>query len=351
MTSIMRQLLWGFLWIIPTFVAAGSQPNMPYDSTTTKDCTWWYDNYEGLTCDYIRNAFRISIEDFVLWNPSLTSTCGNWKERSYCVEVNDFPTSSPSIQSSTASTRSSTTSSAMATSTVKPHWTPLGCYLDSTPPTLSTRTDIVGGDSAMTIENCQTACFSSGLTYAGLEAKSQCWCGDYVANELANSTDCNMPCAGNSTQICGGVGRINVYKGVIPSSSTSSSTISTSTSASSASAPTSTSPVSFDGLCGPSSPKSATCAGSAFGNCCSNAGQCGWNSSFCAPAVCQNSFGTCDVGPPVNLDGKCGAAAACAGIAPTSSVNATLSGAIVVLHLTIAVLRMGARTRSVLSLM
>ena len=252
----------------------------------------------------------------MLWNPSITSTCGNWKERSYCVEVHGMPTSTSTIKPTTTSTTSST-SSTIATSTVKPQWSPLGCYLDSTPPTLSERTNIVGGDSVMTIERCQTACYSSGLIYAGVEAKSQCWCGDYVGNELANSTDCNMPCAGDPAQICGGTGRINVYKGVNPSTSTSTSTTSSATKSSSTSTPTSTSPVSFDGSCGPSSLQKATCAGSAFGNCCSTSGQCGWTPSFCAPVVCQKGFGTCDVTDPISPDGKCGAA---------STIGATCAG-------------------------
>ncbi|KAL2060011.1 hypothetical protein VTL71DRAFT_9833 [Oculimacula yallundae] len=60
---------------------------MPYDSRTTEYCTWWYDNYEGYSCDAIRSIFLVSMADMMLWNPSITSTCGNWKERSYCVEV------------------------------------------------------------------------------------------------------------------------------------------------------------------------------------------------------------------------------------------------------------------------
>jgi hypothetical protein len=165
--------------------------------------------------------------------------CGNWQDGfSYCVEANGVPTSTQSAITSTSSTKSAT-----STSTAQPTWRALGCYLDSSkPPTLSNRTSIVSGDTAMTIEACETACYKSGFLYAGVEAGSQCWCGSYVANEVAaNATDCKTPCAGKAAQICGGTGRVNVYKGVLPVVSTSSTSTSTATSSSTATSKTSSS--------------------------------------------------------------------------------------------------------------
>jgi glucan 1,3-beta-glucosidase len=219
----------------------------------------------------IATAYHVSLADMALWNPSLTATvmspfyfpgfllrlwrfnitstivfptpssvekkyhtnnkkCDNWQDGlSYCVEANGAPTSTQSTITPTSSTTSST-----PTSTVQPTWSALGCYLDSSnPPTLTNRTSIVGGDTAMTIEACETACFKNGFLYAGVEAGSQCWCGSYVGNELSsNSTDCGTPCAGKATQICGGTGRVNVYQGVLPIVSTSTTSTSTTTSSS-----------------------------------------------------------------------------------------------------------------------
>jgi hypothetical protein len=166
--------------------------------------------------------------------------CGNWQDGfSYCVEANGAPTSTQSTITSPSSTKSAT-----STSTAQPTWTALGCYLDSSkPPTLSNRTSIVGGDTAMTIEACETACYISGFLYAGVEAGSQCWCSSYVANELAaNATDCKTPCAGKASQICGGTGRVNIYQGVLPVISASNISTSTVTSSSTATSKTSSSP-------------------------------------------------------------------------------------------------------------
>ncbi|WQF76399.1 Putative chitin-binding, type 1, NodB domain, glycoside hydrolase/deacetylase, beta/alpha-barrel [Colletotrichum destructivum] len=49
--------------------------------------------------------------------------------------------------------------------------------------------------------------------------------------------------------------------------------------------------VSLNGNCGPTN-GGATCAGSAFGNCCSTYGYCGSTSAFCGTG-CQSGFGTC----------------------------------------------------------
>jgi hypothetical protein len=82
-----------------------------------------------------------------------------------------------------------------------------------------------------------------------------------------------------------------------------------------------TTPVSTDGSCGSGK---GTCAGSTFGNCCSQYGWCGSSTAHCA-AGCNSAFGTCTGGTspapapaptkPVSSDGTCGSqgGATCAG--------------------------------------
>ncbi|KAI0123660.1 muramidase [Xylariales sp. AK1849] len=73
-------------------------------------------------------------------------------------------------------------------------------------------------------------------------------------------------------------------------------------------------PISSNGLCGGSD--GMTCAGSAFGDCCSSSGYCGSSSDYCSVG-CQTAFGTCDAssGDVVSPDGTCGGTDAytCAG--------------------------------------
>jgi len=76
--------------------------------------------------------------------------------------------------------------------------------------------------------------------------------------------------------------------------------------------------VSTDGSCGGSGRK--TCSGSPFGNCCSQYGWCGSSGDHCGTG-CNSAFGTCSGGggstpsKPVSSDGTCGSqgGATCAG--------------------------------------
>ena len=88
----------------------------------------------------------------------------------------------------------------------------------------------------MTVESCLTACKDQGYPFAGVEFGSQCWCGVVLANDTqkVDTSQCAMPCNGNSKEICGGSAKINVYVandleslepcGYVPPASSSSTT-------------------------------------------------------------------------------------------------------------------------------
>lgn len=65
----------------------------------------------------------------------------------------------------------------------------------------------------MTLEMCAANC--AGYTYFGTEYASECYCDNVVGNNTSiDSTgkSCNMACAGNSTEMCGGSARLNLYE-------------------------------------------------------------------------------------------------------------------------------------------
>ncbi|WWD07416.1 hypothetical protein V865_005514 [Kwoniella europaea PYCC6329] len=66
--------------------------------------------------------------------------------------------------------------------------------------------------SSMTIEQCTTLCSNYGYGVAGLEYGNECYCGvqDDIDDALV-SGQCYMPCAGDSTETCGGPNAINVF--------------------------------------------------------------------------------------------------------------------------------------------
>lgn len=64
-----------------------------------------------------------------------------------------------------------------------------------------------------TIQSCVATCQSKNFTVAGTEFGTECYCGNRLVNGAvtADESTCNMGCAGNATQACGGPNRLSVY--------------------------------------------------------------------------------------------------------------------------------------------
>ncbi|KAL8757511.1 MAG: hypothetical protein Q9184_004191 [Pyrenodesmia sp. 2 TL-2023] len=138
--------------------------------------------------------------------------------------------SSTSTSSSSSSTSSSFTSTTLATSTRPtssatssslPNSTPSlagytyqGCYTDST--SARVLTGRYSTSSTMTYKSCSTFC--AGYTYFATEYSSQCYCGQSFANPTnpAPASDCSMKCSGDATTVCGGPGRMTLFKSTAP---------------------------------------------------------------------------------------------------------------------------------------
>ncbi|RPA85829.1 hypothetical protein BJ508DRAFT_411799 [Ascobolus immersus RN42] len=104
-------------------------------------------------------------------------------------------------------------------------WNDIGCYTDGAARALS-HYEIVPGN---TVEKCTAACQSGGYKYAGMEYGAECYCGNTIANGHTKATSgCDMPCAGNPEQLCGGPFRLNVWSffdsGAPPTTTTTTST-------------------------------------------------------------------------------------------------------------------------------
>src|SRR5206468_1439921 len=67
---------------------------------------------------------------------------------------------------------------------------------------------------SMTVDECNDNCRKGNYKYAGLEARTQCFCGnsyDSVGLLLASGY-CSASCPGNNFQICGGVWALSIYE-------------------------------------------------------------------------------------------------------------------------------------------
>ncbi|KAG4436351.1 hypothetical protein IFR05_008172 [Cadophora sp. M221] len=132
----------------------------------------------------------------------------------------------------------------------------LGCYSEgSMGRSLAWRQDQVNG-SAMTVQKCLTACKAGGFSFTGIEFASECYCGVVLGNGTlpVDSSTCDMPCTGDSTETCGGRGTLDLYVakdlessepcegGSSSSSSSTMSSTSTSSTSSSTKPPSTTPP-------------------------------------------------------------------------------------------------------------
>lgn len=68
----------------------------------------------------------------------------------------------------------------------------------------------------MTYSYCASLC--SAYNYFGVEYASECFCGNSFANptEAAPEGECNMPCSGDSTAVCGAGNRLTIFKDLTP---------------------------------------------------------------------------------------------------------------------------------------
>jgi len=84
----------------------------------------------------------------------------------------------------------------------------VGCYVDNQVRDLSVLAS--AGSNAMTIEYCAQLC--SGYTYFGVQDGNQCFCGNSYGAYGVSSGGCNMACAGNSGENCGGGWANNIFQ-------------------------------------------------------------------------------------------------------------------------------------------
>lgn len=198
------------LVLLVVTATADDVPWMPWDNKTIAGCTWWRDNYGGkVSCKELRDIeYHISPEDFHRWNPSITLDCGNWNNQSYCVEVKSEKKSTTSTSVSTPVKTTTTTTRPTPTG-----WKSLGCFIHNPQKPVFNQSVIPhGGD--LTIEKCESACWSAGFDYAGLKGGSDCLCADYAGIIWTkNQSDCNTPCPGNSSEACGGSMAVNAFMG------------------------------------------------------------------------------------------------------------------------------------------
>lgn len=148
-------------------------------------------------------------------NGNQTEVCGGASRLNvYDYQMQFNPTATSSVfLSSTSSVPgpSSTSTSAPPAGTGFPTgWSSQGCWMDSTQ---GRSLSFQQPDSQTnTPQSCASLCDGAGYVVSGTEYGAQCFCGNGITNNgtEAAAGDCNMPCAGDATQVCGAGDRLSV---------------------------------------------------------------------------------------------------------------------------------------------
>lgn len=150
-------------------------------STSSETCA-----YSGKNCGTVGANVNTQINGHWYILPALY----DWRRNS-CAN-------SPSVSSVTAKTQTGLTY--------------YGCYNDGPTRTLAPYQQT--GWTGMTTEMCISKCKSLGYALAGVSFGNECYCGNSINGQNggpADSATCNMACAGNANQQCGGSWRMNIY--------------------------------------------------------------------------------------------------------------------------------------------
>ena len=91
-------------------------------------------------------------------------------------------------------------------------WSYQGCWVDNAHGRiLATQNP---DNATLTVESCVSMCQAGGYSVAGMEYSRQCFCGNALINGATKASadnQCNMACAGNSTEMCGAGNRMSIY--------------------------------------------------------------------------------------------------------------------------------------------
>ncbi|KAH7107425.1 WSC-domain-containing protein [Auriculariales sp. MPI-PUGE-AT-0066] len=90
-------------------------------------------------------------------------------------------------------------------------WTPLGCAKDSAD-NRSLEKKFLDPNGAMTPTVCAAICTQNNYSFAGVEFKNECWCGNSFDSAQLGAGGCTDACEGDSSLSCGGGQRLSMYQ-------------------------------------------------------------------------------------------------------------------------------------------
>ncbi|KOS19608.1 putative fungistatic metabolite [Escovopsis weberi] len=142
----------------------------------------------GTSCDFCGSGNRLSVY-------SLNAPPGSTTD----------PTAPPTSISTPISTP------APSSTGLPKGWAAYGCWVDGVQGRILNQQ--LPDNDALTVESCAQSCASQDFKIAGAEYSKQCFCGNSIVNggvKAQSDAECNTPCAGDPTEMCGGGGRMSI---------------------------------------------------------------------------------------------------------------------------------------------
>lgn len=136
-----------------------------------------------------------SVSSAVLSSSSISTTSGGALATTFSTATRSVSTSSTLISSISTASLSLTSG-----------FSSVGCFVDGSRPLPIAN----GSSSANTPQVCASNCRALDYKYSGTEYGQECWCGEYLPDTPAPSSDCSMACTGDKTQNCGAGNRLSV---------------------------------------------------------------------------------------------------------------------------------------------
>ncbi|KAF7936224.1 uncharacterized protein EAE98_002443 [Botrytis deweyae] len=246
---------------------------------TTTDCGAYYLVLDGDECASISIAMGISLADFYFLNPMVNSTCGNlWTDTYYCVKAVGNIATYPGYGGTTTTKDPCSQLYAPASCfvTTYPTTTPFAWPAVGTMTTTALLTNYTSLADLPLAPGTEGSCPKYAKYYESSTDINSCGAIAYFYDvEISDIVAWNpsLTYDENNTTSCE---FLPGYRYCVAGTTTGSN---------------GTSSISPNGLCGAEN-TNYTCEGSAFGDCCSEYGNCGSTSDFCGVG-CQSLFGSC----------------------------------------------------------
>ncbi|PVF92304.1 WSC-domain-containing protein [Serendipita vermifera] len=186
--------------------SSSSVPSTPTTTSTTSSTTVSTSASQSQTIS-LPTPGTVTISASISVHSPTTTTTSTSSSTSAPTQGPSSPrTSSTSAPSTTASNTPPVTGSAPR------GWVYRGCYEDK----LNPRTLNGSGmyyKVPMTPQACTDHCAKQGFVIAGTEYSGECFCGNRMTHGGVKKpeSECNMPCKGDSSVMCGGPARLTVY--------------------------------------------------------------------------------------------------------------------------------------------